>query len=159
MIETDENGYASTMGRPEEEQKGLPYDTYIISEENAPEGFAPADDFEVTIDEDGEILYYILENKQVFSPVRLIKKDSTTGNIIPVAGAEFELLDERKNPLSMTVHYPSETVCETFVTDESGGFILPEKLPAGTYYFRETAAPEGYLLNEDLLEFPDHRGT
>lgn len=153
VIETDENGYASTMGRPEEEQKGLPYDTYIISEENAPEGFAPADDFEVTIDEDGEILYYILENKQVFSPVRLIKKDSTTGNIIPVAGAEFELLDERKNPLSMTVHYPSETVCETFVTDESGGFVLPEKLPAGTYYFRETAAPEGYLLNEDLLEF------
>ena len=70
-----------------------------------------------------------------------------------MAGAEFELLDEEKNPLTMTVHYPSETVCRTFVTDESGGFILPEKLPAGTYYFRETAAPGGYLLNENLLEF------
>ena len=153
VIETDENGYASTMQDTEADQGGLVYDTYVISEENAPEGFTPADDFKVTIDEDGEILYYILENKQIFSPVRLIKKDSTTGNIIPVAGAEFELLDEEKNPLTMTVHYPSETVCHTFVTDESGGFILPEKLPAGTYYFRETAAPGGYLLNENLLEF------
>lgn len=153
VIETDENGYASTMQDTETGQGGLVYDTYVISEENAPEGFTPADDFKVTIDEDGEILYYILENKQIFSPVRLIKKDSTTGNIIPVAGAEFELLDEQKNPLSMTVHYPSETVCRTFVTDENGSFILPEKLPAGTYYFRETAAPGGYLLNENLLEF------
>src|SRR5699024_5411349 len=38
VIETDENGYASTMQDTEADQGGLVYDTYVISEENAPEG-------------------------------------------------------------------------------------------------------------------------
>lgn len=153
VIETDENGYASTVQGSGQEKGGLVYDTYIIKEENAPDGFMPVDDFEAVIDEEGETLYYILENKQIFSPVRLVKKDSTTGKTIPLAGARFELLNEDKEPLPLTVHYPSVLSGHTFSTDESGSFILPEKLPAGTYYFRETAPPQGYLLNENLLEF------
>lgn len=158
VIETDENGCASTDRNSEGGRNGLVYDTYTISEENAPEGFMPVDDFEVTIDEEGEILYYILENKQIFSPVKLIKKDSTTGKVIPAAGAEFELLDAEKNPLTMTAHYPSGMESHTFSTDENGCFILPEKLPVGIYYFREITAPEGYLLNEELLEFQVKEG-
>ena len=58
----------------------------------------------------------------------------------------------------MTVKYPSESVYETFCTDETGSFLLPEKLPAGTYYFQEVHAPAGYLLNGELLKFRIEEG-
>ena len=60
------NGCASTDRNSEGGRNGLVYDTYTISEENAPEGFMPVDDFEVTIDEEGEILYYILRINRYF---------------------------------------------------------------------------------------------
>lgn len=151
QITTDENGYASTAGAGE--RGGLVYDTYLVSEQNVPEGFEPIDDFEITISEEGGTLYYVLENKAVMSPVRLIKKDAVTGKIIPVAGAQFQLLDAEKKPVEMKAYYPSAEKSDVYETDENGSFVLPEKLPAGTYYFREVTAPYGYLLEEELLEF------
>lgn len=76
-----------------------------------------------------------------------------TGRTIPLAGAEFRLLDAEKEPIAMKAHYPSEGMCDTYVTDESGSFVLPEKLPVGNYYFQEVNSPYGYLLEEGLLEF------
>ena len=94
-IVTDENGYASTeqLGHA---RGGLVYDTYVVHEKNTPDGFEAVDDFEVTISGEGETLYYILEDKTIVSPVRLVKTDSTTGMTIPVSGVEFELLDVNK---------------------------------------------------------------
>lgn len=152
QIVTDENGYASTEG-VEEGKGGLIFDTYLVSEENAPEGFVAVDDFEITISEEGQTLSYILEDKRVFSPVRLVKKDADSGEVIPAAGTEFQLLDEERNPISMSVHYPQETVHSTFQTDESGSFILPERLSAGIYYFQEIQAPEGYVISREPVRF------
>lgn len=153
-IVTDENGYASTFRQGEEQQKGgLVYDTYIVSEKKAPEGLTPVGDFEITIEEDAKTLYYILENKKIFSPVKLVKKDSETEKIIPVAGAVFRLLDKDKKPITMTTHYPNESVYDLFKTDENGSFVLPEKLPAGNYYFQEVEAPQGYLIEDGLIPF------
>lgn len=74
-IVTDENGYASTFRQGEEQQKGgLVYDTYIVSEKKAPEGLTPVGDFEITIEEDAKTLYYILENKKIFSPGKAREK-------------------------------------------------------------------------------------
>ena len=156
-ITTDENGYASTAGNSGT-RGGLVFDTYTVSEVNAPEGLEPVEDFEITISEEGSTLYYILENKAVLSPVRLIKKDAVTGQVIPLSGAEFRLLNGEKEPVVMEDYYPSGGVCETYVTDESGSFVLPEKLPAGTYYFQEVNSPYGYLLEEGLLEFTIEEG-
>lgn len=129
------------------------YDTYIVSEKKAPEGLTPVGDFEITIEEDAKTLYYILENKKIFSPVKLVKKDSETEKIIPVAGAVFRLLDKDKKPITMTTHYPNESVYDLFKTDENGSFVLPEKLPAGNYYFQEVEAPQGYLIEDGLIPF------
>lgn len=152
-IVTDENGYASTEQLGISDRGNLVYDTYVVHEKNTPAGYEPVDDFEVTISEEGQTLYYILEDKQILSPVQLVKVDSTTGQTIPIADTEFQLLDADKNPISMTTYYPSEEVHETFKTDETGSFTLPEKLPAGVYYFRELNAPAGYLLNGEDLQF------
>lgn len=151
-ITTDENGYASTA-RDDGERGGLVFDTYVVSETETPEGLEPVGDFEITISEEGSTLYYILENREILSPVRLIKTDAETGRTVPLAGAGFRLLDAEKEPITMEVRYPSGEACEIFYTDESGSLILPEKLPPGTYYFQEAEAPYGYLLEEGLLEF------
>ena len=151
-ITTDENGYASTA-RGDVERGGLVFDTYVVSETETPEGLEPVGDFEITISEEGSTLYYILENREILSPVRLIKTDAETGRTVPLAGAGFRLLDAEKEPIIMEVRYPSGEACEIFYTDESGSLVLPEKLPPGSYYFQEAEAPYGYLLEEGLLEF------
>lgn len=151
-IITDKNGYASTeqLG---DERGGLVYDTYIVHEKNPPAGFMPIEDFEITISDEGETLHYILEDQTVVSPVRLVKTDSTTGRTIPLSGVEFKLLDANKETITMTTYYPEKKINEIFETSENGTFLLPERLPAGEYYFRELRAPEGYLLCKEDMKF------
>lgn len=149
-ITTDENGYASTTQLGISDRGNLVYDTYVVHEENTPEGLKPVNDFEITISEEGRTLYYILEDKQIISPVSVVKTDSTTGKTIPVADTEFELLDKDKNVITMTTYYPNKVEHKTWKTDESGSFTFPQKLQYGTYYLREVNAPDGYLKGEDL---------
>lgn len=149
-IVTDKHGYASTKQLQISDRGNLVYDTYIVHEETNTEGLKPVKDFEITIANEGETLYYILEDKLIVALVRLEKMDATTGKVISMANTEFALLDGDKNPITMTTHYPNETVHKTFKTDESGTFTLPEKLKVGTYYWRELQAPNGYLQGQDL---------
>lgn len=152
-ITTDKNGKATT--KTEEYPRGsLPYDTYIISETRTPEGYNPIRPFEVTIKEDQVTLTGIYkQDTLITSPIQIVKVDESTGRTIPVAGTTFQLLDENKNVISMTTHYPSTVTHNKFTTDENGQLIFPEQLLYGKYYLRELEAPEGYLLNDEELEF------
>ena len=155
-IITDEQGIASTTQLKDEdnERGGLPFDTYIVTEESPYTEYDPVAPFEVTIDTEGKTLYYILRNDTVDAPIRIEKIDETTGKVIPAAGAQFQILDSEKNVISMTVsHYPSLVEIDTFETDASGSFTLPEKLEYGTYYLHEVQAPEGYLLGGEDIQF------
>lgn len=151
-IVTDENGYASTR-QLKSSRGGLIYDTYVVTEDSPYDEYAEIEPFEITISEEGKTLYYILENDVIEAPVSIVKKDKETGRVIPVKGASFQILDQEKEPVKMTVtHYPSLVVQDTWETDETGSFLLPEKLKPGIYYLKETEAPKGYLKGE-LLEF------
>ena len=147
-ITTDKNGYASTQ-----QIGGLVFDTYTVSEKNPPAGYERVDDFEVTISNEGETLYYILKDNLIMSPIKLVKTDAETGKVIPIAGTTFQLLDANKNPVMLEVRYPTVTETDRFTTDETGSLTLPEMLQAGVYYFRELSAPEGYLLNGNDIQF------
>lgn len=151
-IVTDKVGFATTAS-PDQPRGSLVFDTYIVTETKYPAGVKPIEPFEVTISEEGVTLKGIYkEDKLIVSPVAVVKKDKTTGNIIPVANTEFRLLDENKKPVTMTTHYPETNVYETFKTNEKGQFTFPEKLKYGTYYLEEVQAPEGYVKG-GLLEF------
>ncbi len=151
-IVTDENGYASTrqLGK---DRGGLVYDTYVVTEDSPYADYAEIEPYEISISEEGRTLYYILENNVIEAPVSIVKKDKETGKIIPVKGSSFQILDQEKHLVEMTVtHYPSLVIQDTWETDETGSFLLPEKLKPGIYYLKEVQAPKGYLQGE-LLEF------
>lgn len=157
-ITTDKNGYASTAVK-EHPRGGLLYDTYLVEEveDSVPAGVKVIEPFEVIISEEGVTHYFIIEDKNIMSPLTIVKKDSTTGNVIPVADTEFRLLDENKEVVTMTTFYPNKVVHETFKTGENGQFTFPEKLAYGTYYLEEVQAPYGYLKGK-LLEIKIEKG-
>lgn len=152
-IVTDEEGKATT--KSDEYPRGsLVYDTYIITETKTPEGYNPIKPFEVTIKDEMVTLTGIYkQDTLITSPIQVVKVDESTGKVIPAAGTTFQLLDENKNVIEVTTHYPSEETLDRFTTDENGQFVFPEMLRYGTYYLRELQAPEGYLLNGEDLQF------
>lgn len=153
-IVTDEQGIASTVQLGISERGNLVYDTYVVTEESPYPEYDEVEPFEVTINEENKTIYYILRNDTVDAPIQVQKVDATTGKVIPIAGTQFQILDEDKNVISMTVsHYPTLITQDTWTTDESGMFVLPEKLEYGKYYLHELNAPEGYLLGTEDIEF------
>lgn len=153
-IITDEQGIASTTQLGISDRGNLPFDTYTVTEESPYPEYDPIAPFEVTIDTEGKTYYYIVRNDTVDAPISVQKVDAETGKIIPIAGAKFQVLDEDKNVITMTVsHYPTLIEQDTWETDANGGFMLPETLEYGVYYLREIKAPEGYLLGGEDLKF------
>lgn len=152
-IVTDKDGFAHTKQLGVSDRGNLPYDTYTVSETYTPDGYDPVGDFKVTVREEGVTLRYILENTEIFAPIQVIKKDASTGKTVPRAGATFQMLDEDLNPIELTItHYPHVVKSDTFTTDENGSFVFPEAFDHGKYYLKEIKAPDGYLLNTELLE-------
>ena len=152
-IITDENGFASTKQFGNSERGNLPFDTYTVTEESPYPEYDIIVPFEVTVDEKGKTYSYILRNDTVDAPLSVQKVDKETGKVIPIAGAQFQILDENKKPITMEVHYPTPMEIDTFETDANGSFTLPEKLEHGSYYLHETKAPEGYLLGVEDIPF------
>ncbi len=157
-IVTDKNGYATTASK-EHPRGSLPFDTYIVEETKCPTGLKPIEPFEIVIQEEGIVWKGIYkEDKLIVSPITVVKVDASTGKHIPLKDVEFRLLDAEKQPITMTTHYPSEMIHETFKTDENGQFTFPEKLKYGVYYLEEVQAPSGYLKGE-LLQFEVKEGA
>lgn len=70
--------------------------------------------------------------------LKILKKDQDQD--IPLAGAYFDLYDEE-----------DRQVLTDLVSNENGEIIIDNLLP-GTYYLKETKAPDGYLCYEGKIE-------
>lgn len=152
-IRTDEKGRADTKSK-DHPRGGLVYDTYIVKEVKTPEGYNAVRPFEVTIQQENTVVGGVYkQDTLISSAIQVQKIDRGTGKVIPRAGAKFQLLDEKKQKITMTTYYPSVREYDTFTTDEDGRFTFPSKLGYGTYYLREVKAPEGYLLNKEDIKF------
>ncbi|MER7704671.1 choice-of-anchor A family protein, partial [Kitasatospora sp. NPDC097605] len=88
----------------------------------------------------------------VTGEVRVLKTDSVTG--APLAGAEFELWEETNGipGLQTTGINPDTQQGGTCTTGADG--LCSRTVEAGTYYWRETAAPPGYQLPADPVFGP-----
>lgn len=68
-----------------------------------------------------------------------IKVEKTDENGQKLQGAVFEILNEQKE------------VIKTVITDENGLIILDKIMP-GKYYIKEIQAPEGFEINDEIVE-------
>ncbi|ECP9694812.1 LPXTG cell wall anchor domain-containing protein [Listeria monocytogenes] len=144
-ITTDENGRA--------ESNWLPYDTYTVHESITPAGYQPVPDFQVTIDTEGKTHYYVLEDVAKSSAIKVVKKDATTGKVIPAKGTQFRILDAMGNVIEQKVTYPTPMTISLFETASDGSFTMPYPLIAGDYFLQEVKAPTGYTLNAEPISF------
>lgn len=160
-ITTDKNGFASTKDAAYPNGRLL-YGTYEVKEDNVPFGYTGIAPFEVTVQENGQVLYYIIENQEILCPVRITKTAADTGQVIAVAGTKFKIQKKEreswKDQEFLVTVYPKEVRQTIFETDETGSFHLPEKLKAGDYRIVEIQPPKGYALNETPLEFSVQNG-
>lgn len=146
ILTCDEFGYAETID--------LPYGVYVVKQIKGWEGRELLDPFEVFVSEDGEIYRYLINNANFESYLHVVKTDSTTGKIIPYAGAGFQIYAPDGSLVTMSYTYPTLTVIDTFYTDENGTLLTPEKLPYGKgYSLVEVQAPHGYVLDATPIYF------
>ncbi len=146
LMVTDENGF--------DQSKKMPYGVYTVHQTEGNEGTAFIPDFDVVINEHGEIYRYIINNATFESYLKFTKMDAETGKSIPLAGTGVQLYDPQGNLITMSFTYPTPTTVDTFYTDSEGKLVTPEKLPYGKGYSAvEVKAPYGYVLDSTPVYF------
>lgn len=138
------------------ESDWMPYGTYTLEETKAPDGWKAVPPVHITIQKEGEILPYYMEDMVDSSDCKIIKKDGETGANIAFAGTRFQIC--RKDTGTIVSMYVEDeegkkSKVSEFLTNEEGYLVLPEKLQAGTYLLYELEAPKGYLRKTEPQEF------
>lgn len=142
----DENGFAQT--------KDMPYGIYTVHQTKGWENTEWMEDFEVNISENKKEYFYLINDAVKKSFVKIVKKDTETGNVIPVSGIGFKVWDcANSGYVSQKINYPSEMSLDTFYTDESGSLMLPQELVYGNYELHEVQSAEGYVLDKNPVPF------
>lgn len=145
---TDEKGYLCTVP--------LPFGDYLVRETTVPKEHKPVKDFVVTVSEhspDQPQPWRILLDESFMARLKIIKKDSDSGQTILIPGAEFQVKNlDTGAYVHQETSYPEQKLHTTYLTNEEGYLILPEELPPGRYLIEELTAPEGYVQSGMPLE-------
>ena len=129
-ITSNDKGFAKS--------KDLPLGTYYYQEIEAPEHVVMDEEMHMfVLTENKQIVKKTVINNLVKGKLTIIKVDE---NNKPLAGVTFDILDLDKK------------VIDTIVTDENG-IAKSKELDKGTYYYQETKAPEGIIIDNNLYEF------
>lgn len=129
---------------------GLYFGTWILEETQGIDYHEMMDPVEIEISEDNETsVEYDAINYRYHDTLLLQKKDIDTGELIPLAGCEFQIKDEAGELVSLKVEGETEKTT-TFKTKDSGIVSFDEKIPAGKYTLVEITAPDGYSLADPV---------
>ncbi len=146
---TDEHGYAETTKLPLGEGSA----TYAFVETVAPEGHALCTDpIEFTLAyEDGDTSLVHTSVTAYDEPTSITINKTVLGSDTPLQGATFALWQDDGADADSSIPDLNDALL-TITTGEDGTATV-EHLAAGSYCLAETSAPDGYLVNEEILRF------
>ena len=129
-VTTGENGIATS--------KKLEPGTYYYKEVSVPDEYVlDPQEYEFKIENDGKLVAVKVVNHKAVGTLEITKVDDK-GN--KLAGVEFDILDADKN------------VVDHIITDANGKASSKE-LVLGTYYYKETKAPDNVIMDTEEHEF------
>ena len=181
VIVTDENGDAYTQNK-------LPYGKYIVKETKTPADYESAIDFTFSItDDESEIKeiakktkHIVVNNEQLETYIKLIKKDLKTNKPVTLNSTTFEIkatediYDRATNKIlfkdgEVISQKVGNTTYTSFTTnadnivvpdnsynsenDNKAEVTTPLKLPVGSYEITEIKVPEGFLQLDNPITF------
>ena len=180
-IKTDKDGNAYT-------QKNLPYGKYIVKETKTPTDYETAVDFTFSItDDESEVKeiakktkHLVVNNEQLETYIKLIKKDLKTGKLVTLNSTTFEIkatkdiydratkkiLFKKGESISQkmgnTTYTSFTTNADNIVVpdssfnsknDDKATITTPLKLPVGSYEITEIKVPTGFLQLDKSVTF------
>lgn len=138
-VSDDTNHVVSKLGAGE----------YVLKEIAAPDGYVIATDIKFTVDVYGNVMVENVDSKAVSdngdplitmvddtTKVQISKQDITTGEELP--GATLQIIDEDGN------------VVEEWVSTDEAHFIEGKLIAGKEYTLRETIAPDGYEIANEI---------
>ena len=181
VIVTDENGDAYTQNK-------LAYGKYIVKETKTPKDYESAIDFTFSItDDESEIQeiakktkHIVVNNEQLETYIKLIKKDLKTNKPVTLNSTTFEIkatediYDRATNKIlfkegEVISQKVGNTTYTSFTTnadnivvpdnsynsenDNKAEVTTPLKLPVGSYEITEIKVPEGFLQLDNPITF------
>ncbi|PEE32263.1 adhesin, partial [Bacillus cereus] len=118
----------------------IPFGKYQFIEKTSPAGYVLVKDpITFSITENGKTIELVAKNTKIKGSIEITKVDVADGNN-KLLGAEFTIYNEQ-----------GQEVVKGKTNKQ--GIAKFEKLPAGKYTYKETFAPEGYLINEETFSF------
>ena len=118
----------------------LPYGNYKLVEVEAPLGYIKDEtEYEFSIDEDGKVIEYVIDNSKIKSTLVVSKVDKDTRELISGAKINIKGIDDIDSDINFDII--SETTPQNIV------------LPYGKYEVVEVEAPEGYILDQEVKSF------
>lgn len=132
----------------------LPYGTYRVIQTKGKDNYELSEPFTITIDEKSEKEKTItLKNEEIGYRVKVLKIDASSK--LPIKdNIKFRIKNKKTGKYlirHLTTPVPHETTI--FETNSEGYFITDMCLLSGTYLLEEVAAPDGYQLHSDPIEF------
>lgn len=181
VLTTDSEGNAYSAEK-------LPYGRYVGKETQTPKDFETAADFYFTISKDEsevtevaqKVKDIIINNEQLETYVKLVKKDKDTGKIVTLNNATFQIkaaedIYDRgngkilykkgeviKQKVGSTVYDSFTTNADNIIVpdnsynnsnDEQGTVTTPLMLEVGNYEISEILIPKGFLQLEEPVVF------
>lgn len=115
---------------------------YTLTEKTAPYGYEIANSIVFVVTSDKAIQTVVMNDSPILSSVLVNKVDSVTGENIISRKFEFTLYSDPE--------CKNEIITVNANTDD--GTALFSDLRYGTYYIKETKAPKGYMLSDEVVK-------